>query len=162
MKNLAGDRNCDESIRRELERARIPAVSIEKRNTEVPYTVIGQLSDFTFTRAWYYWVVTGRVPVSVAEELYQDPVGKDDVRAGGHAGGHPIEGYVVAYLDVEGNKILPLTQRQQFQELELSTEGYVFYENPKEMGSGFVTSYHIDSEVGLRLFAHTLRAHGLV
>jgi hypothetical protein len=42
--------------------------------------------SFIFCRAWYYWIVTGFVPLHVAEELYADPIGKKDVRVSGHCG----------------------------------------------------------------------------
>jgi hypothetical protein len=123
MQNLAGNKKADEYIRRELERARISVALADPHNFEVPFTIIGRLGDFVFTRAWTYWVVVGRVPFDVAEELFSDPVGRTDIRVTGHAGcPSPAE--------------------------------WVGVGKP-------VTSYHIDSEVGLRIFADTLRAHNL-
>ena len=41
-------------------------------------------------------------------------------------------------------------------------ESYYFTdEDPSTIGVGFVTSYHIDSQKGLNLFAETMKKHGL-
>ena len=43
-------------------------------------------SSFVFTRAWYYWVVVGYVPESVAVLLHQHPDNRGAVRVNGDAG----------------------------------------------------------------------------
>lgn len=116
MKNLAGVEDCDEHIRKELTEAGITIVDASEHKGEVPYRFIGVLgmqdfnemehsvicqydptriyaesSSFSFRRAWYYWVVVGYVPLYVAEELYNDPVGKKDVRVEGHCACPPPE-----------------------------------------------------------------------
>lgn len=126
MKNLAGDKNCDDTIKLELRRAGIPFVKDARHTGEVPYSVTGCLGKFTFVRAWYYWMVRGNLPLEVAKELHENPVGKTDVRVVGHCGCPPPEEWATK-LD----------------------------------GELFVTSYHIDSEEGLALFAETLRKHDL-
>ena len=73
MRNLAGNEECDQYIERELTRAGIEVVRGERMDTEVPASITGKLGDFTFKRAWYYWMVGGNVPLTVAEELYDDP-----------------------------------------------------------------------------------------
>jgi len=123
MKNLAGVQECDKDIRKELTEAGIRMVAVPKGNTEVPFSVIGQLSYFTFRRAWYYWVVEGDVPLAVAQEMYATEVGKRDVRVVGHCGCPPPEEWAIG---------------------------------------GFVRAYHIDSQEGLKLFADTIRKHGLM
>jgi hypothetical protein len=121
MRNLAGDKDCDREIRRELERARIGMVDGEKEPGEVPATVTGKLLGWKFTRAWYYWVAKAErgpgIPPHDASILYYDPVGRDDIRVDGCAG--------------------------------------------NRMPTGSVNCYHIDSEVGLRVFADTLLALGV-
>lgn len=130
MQNLAGKADCDVQIKRELERARIDIVALPSRlDAEVPASVVGRLGRFRFRRAWYYWMVAGPVPLPVAQELYADPVGIEDVRVAGHCGCPPPE--------------KPWLRN-----------------GPGDQQ--FVMSYHIDSEVGLRLFADTLKKHGLV
>ena len=79
MKNLAGDVSCDHDILQELQTAGIqPVMNKELVRGEVPALITGFLkgqggNDFTFCRAWYYWVVSGSVPLDVAEEMYADP-----------------------------------------------------------------------------------------
>lgn len=48
--------------------------------------VDSEVASFRFKRAWYYWMVGGYVPLNVALELYENPVGKKDIRVDGHAG----------------------------------------------------------------------------
>lgn len=131
MKNLAGNKDCDVEIRRELTRCRIPIIEGERSTGEVPASLTGKLGEFTFRRAWYYWVVTGGVPLSVAQEMYDDPVGREDVRVDGHCGCPAPEG--VAFE----SDLVRLTKR------------------------AVVELYHIDSEIGLRLFVDTIRKYGL-
>ncbi|KKM02273.1 hypothetical protein LCGC14_1786030, partial [marine sediment metagenome] len=107
MRNLAGVEDCDVTIREELEKAGIDIYSIgEPGRSEVPYTLYGGLGgklldeegqafmdrhgvavdtikkfvSFTFERAWYYWVVSGYVPLNIAVEMYENPNGKKDIR----------------------------------------------------------------------------------
>lgn len=161
MQNLAGDKNCDEQIENELRRCGIEAVSVERSSrNEVPYSVMGKLGNFVFTRQWYYWAVEGNVPLSVAQELYADPVGKTDIRVNGDAGRTPPEGRGLTYLNGEGNRLFPLSEKPN--SLEYVDKDIRFVENPSAEGQAFVTSYHIDSEIGLRLFADTLKRHSLV
>lgn len=104
--------------------------------TEVPYSMVGVLThddedfrefqdyaarhgdeklvntlhehmEFVFVRCWRYWSVRGYVPLTVAKEIYANPVGKKSVRAGCHASGPEPETQVkrmyVAGLDVVTN-----------------------------------------------------------
>jgi len=58
----------------------------------LPYEPIVQHASFGFRRAWYYWIATGYVPLTVAEELHADPLTREHARAAGHAGApHPSE-----------------------------------------------------------------------
>lgn len=116
MRNLAGDKDCDVYIREELEKAGITLYNLKKPGrSEVPYTIFGGLggkplsdeekdfmdrhglmieviknnSSFIFTRAWYYWCVSGYVPLNIAVEMYENPNGKKDIRVAGHCGCPP-------------------------------------------------------------------------
>lgn len=104
MINLAGCKESDEHIARELRRARIDAVSVPVYG-EPKATLAGKLGPFTFTRAWRYWVVEGPMPLAVARELYADPIGVDDVRVAGHCGCPPPEPPWVAYYDAAGERL---------------------------------------------------------
>lgn len=134
MKNLAGDRECDAIISEELEKAGIISFKLrEIGRSEVPYTIYGTLggqlltedensfmehygftenaakksTSFVFRRAWYYWIVEGYVPLFVAEEIYKNPNGRKDIRAGGHCGCLPPSEQLVRYkvcgMDVVNN-----------------------------------------------------------
>jgi hypothetical protein len=114
MKNLAGNRECDVEIRRELTSCGIEIVELpEPRRGEVPARLTGRIGRFTFTRAWYYWVVQGSMPLARARTLYDNPVGRTDIRVEGHCG-------------------CPAPEHD-------------------------VASYHIDSELGLHIFAMMAR-----
>ena len=103
MKNLAGESSCNASIAEELVEAGIGlAIAREGLKREVPATIVGRLGAFSFVRGWYYWMVSGPVPLAVAEELYADTVGRTDVRVAGHAGCPPPSewedgGFVCSY-----------------------------------------------------------------
>lgn len=166
MKNLAGVVACDEYIRRELERARIPAVDVERvRHPDVSYSVIGKLGPFEFRRAWYYWTVDGPVPLDVARELYEDPVGKEDVRVAGHCGCPPPEHPWVTYFDAEGFQLVTDPERKLEKERDalkakgmLSLDSLRFVDDAASVAvRAIVGTYHIDTEVGLRLFVDTIR-----
>lgn len=123
MRNLAGVKECDLFIERELARARIALEACGEHRGEVPYRMIGRLGPIEFRRAWTYWVARGTVPLEVARQLYADPVGSTDIRVAGHCGCPAPEPPWIDTID----------------------------------GDKFVTSYHIDSEVGLRIFADAIR-----
>ena len=116
MKNLAGVETCDDDIRLELAKAGITAFDIKKGRSEVPYSVVGllghkefsddeleffkmmecniTLASFTFTRSWYYWSVTGYVPLEVADIMYANPNGVKEIRAGGDCACRPPSTWV--------------------------------------------------------------------
>ncbi len=172
MQNLAGNERCDDFILKELERAKIEAVHGPRSDREVPASIAGRLGPYTFTRAWYYWVAKGPVPLEVAKEMYADPVGRADIRVSGHCGCPPPEDPWMTYRTKDGKevwhvaeeqKILDMNSRHDFmaESWEKMKQGIVFAEDRAAAGRAFVESYHIDTEVGLRLFADTLRKHGL-
>ncbi|MEY2664950.1 MAG: Ralstonia phage [Candidatus Parcubacteria bacterium] len=163
MKNLAGVAECDKEIRRELARSGIEVVDIEKGNTEVPYSVIGTLGTMTFRRAWYYWVVNCRVPLDVAKMLYTDPVGKTDIRVAGHCGCPAPEEWV-EYIDERGMILWPNSKRPVDEKIIklIDFKKYRFVDDLAVEGVPYITTYHIDSEIGLRTFVDIVRRHNLV
>jgi len=90
MKNAAGDKNCDEYIREELEIAGIPFEEddiFKHSNGEVPSGIVGIFDGWTFRRAWYYWVAetkTSPLLFKYADKLHEK-YGKD-VRVAGNCG----------------------------------------------------------------------------
>ena len=171
MKNLAGREDCDKFIEEELTKCGIELIRLPARlRSEVPASIIGRLGKFQFHRAWYYWVVQGLMPLEVAQELYADPVGKTDVRIKGHCGCPPPEERWITWLGKNGKRLLLLKERAEavkvFEKrkdlLERFLSEFDFSENPSVEGEAFIDSYHIDSELGLRIFADALKKHNLV
>lgn len=169
MKNLAGNKDCDKEIERELTRCSIEVVPDQPRVGEVPSSLLGKLGLFTFFRAWYYWVVRGDMPLKIAQELYNDPVGKTDIRVCGDCSCPAPEGVFITWRDKDGKVLLSTIQREALlitcgennPIVKKVLEEYRFVDDPAAEGSGFVVSYHIDTELGLRIFADTLKRHGL-
>lgn len=177
MENLAGREDCDIKIRKELLKAGVDIVELPSpMQREVPSSVIGLLPGFRFHRAWYYWVVTGEVPLNVARELYEDPNGIEDVRVAGNCGCPPPEKWVEHY-DENGMQLAPLDQENEILAYENDPETSDFMkeivekvratvryvEDPaNEAAKSVVTSYHIDTQEGLNFFVSTLRKHGVV
>lgn len=160
MENLARNPTCDMFIERELRDAGIRLVRGNRQEGEVPATISGALGAFTFTRAWYYWIVEGKMPLDVAKELYEDPVGKTDVRVAGHGGCPPPEDPWIRWEDSKEREIYPLSSKpKNYPESEPGYEA--FFEDPSKIGKGYITLYHIDTEEGLKLFAETIRQHQL-
>lgn len=169
MKNLAGNKECDVDIERELTRCGIEIVRDQPREGEVPSSLRGTLGSLTFSRAWYYWMVRGSVPLAIAKELYADPVGRTDIRVNGHCGcpapGGEDGGYAT-WRDPETMK--QLVTHDEWNDLQRRTEElpslkpYLDESQPSDdptTGEAFIEGYHIDSEVGLRLFADILKKH---
>ena len=172
MKNLAGITTCDRDIMNELNESGIPVVLSDPHSGEVPYTIEGQLGEFKFTRRWTNWQVTGRVPIDVAKELFKNPIGEKYVRVVGDCMGPQPEMYA-SWFTADGHGVRPLSEKSSTENtLKYLTPGssgakflgsLVFSDDPKSIGAQqYVTSYHIDTQEGLNLFAQTLRAHGLV
>lgn len=172
MINLAGNKNCDLEIERELRRARLVLIRGEVSNHEVASRLTATLGPLTFWRAWRYWVVSGPVPLSVARELYADPIGVTDVRVNGHCGCPAPESPWARHVDANGKRLSRLDgpdapSRREVNPSPLMAEMYAridatceFVEDPASVAvASFVDTYHIDSEAGLRLFVDTVRRH---
>lgn len=169
MENLAGRKDCDGFIEDELVICDIEVVRHEPRlKNEVPASLTGKLGLFTFTRGWYYWMVEGPLPLPIARELYEHPIGRQVVRVSGHCASPPPEEWVTWTLP-DGRKVVPVGEEARFDDLikdGFSTSSakskYAFSDNPESIGAvACVMSYHIDTLRGLKLFADTLRKHGL-
>jgi len=167
MKNLAGVPMCDIDIAEELKTAGITLVDVPLSRGEVPYRIEGRFANFTFWRAWYYWVVKGLVPLHVAQELYADPVGKKDVRVDGHCGCPPPEKPWIHFRDASGVLLVPQDQYDEFVRVFkdevpeiMKRQNFRFSDDPGKEGKPYVECYHIDSQEGLNLFIATLKKHG--
>lgn len=177
MENLAGRGWVDSKISKELSEAKVGAVVHDfPLGTEVKTSVTGKLGNFEFTRAWYYWAVKGEVPIKVAQELYEDPIGRKDVRVVGHCACPSPEEWVEHY-DANGMRLSPKSQEKEILDVENNPnsselmmglaksvrERVRFVDNPeKEAYKSIIPSYHIDTQEGLNFFINTLIKHGLV
>lgn len=167
MKNLAHDEECDRLIRQELDRCGIPIIPAEKARSDVPYKIRGKLGGFEFDRYWYYWSVEGMVPLEVAKKLYDDPVGKTDIRCNGHCG-CPLPEQGLTWI-ADGKVIVKTSELAQYEHFESkgyipkgTKDQYIFSDEPEKIGKAFVDGYHIDTELGLYIFVNALKAAGLV
>ena len=172
MINLAGAGlvPTNKAILRELERVGLtPSFFNEPTTTEVQTTVYAKLNGLTFVRAWTYWVVSGIVPLDAAKALYAGPVGKTDIRVSGHCGCPPPEAPWVDWLDPKTNKqIIPtknLEQRDQMlrilgeDAMKDFMDSHIFHDDPASLGAfGYITTYHIDTELGLYIFVQAAKA----
>lgn len=165
LPNLAGVSGCDEVIRQELTLARIPIVEGVASQGEVPSTVEGKLGEFTFRRAWRYWDVRGPLPLAVAQALYADPAGRQHVRVLGHCG-RPNPAMFAIHYGADGRELVPLSQEAPLRDFvrrglitaEQVAQFAFVVEPAAEATRSFVKGYHIDSVVGLRLFADAVSA----
>jgi len=113
MINLAGRWDAEKYVMDELKTAGIEVVREAKNlNNEVSVPLAGQLGKYHFTRAWYYYIVSGNVPLKVAQELYKSKTGKRDIRVVGHCGCPPPENWVT-WLDDDGVKLITLEENEE-------------------------------------------------
>ena len=169
MRNLAGVEDCDLEIEQELTMARINIVKLPaKVSSEVKFSLMGELNSWKFSRAWYYWVATeGRLPLEVARKLWQDPIGKKDVRCGGHCGCLSPDEYGATYLGENGIHLCSDPEGKEEKGWDrLVEKGLIHKEEPRPhfvqdkkavYKTAYVDLYHIDSLAGLRLFADTIK-----
>jgi hypothetical protein len=169
--NLAGRPDAEYIVHQELERCGIPVIEEDHTRNEVSVKIAGKLGDFHFERAWYYWIVSGKVPLKIAKEIYDNPIGKTDIRAGGDCGcEEPTEdNYFVNSYDKDGK--LLLDRRPEEDEMwdkiiekdpELGEKTRRVDDKIKYTDKIFVENYDIDSELGLYIFVETLKKHNLV
>ncbi len=168
MRNLAGAHYCDDVIHEELSQAGLTAIVVprDEVHSEVPYTLEGQMRGFKFRRAWRYWVVEGRVPIEAARDLYENPVGRKAVRAGGDCT-CPEPETQAEWFDFAGQRVYPDPTGEQeakwrgFIETHPECRGEPGYFAPDPSvitgAHAFVTCYHIDTQEGLNLFVETMR-----
>jgi hypothetical protein len=167
--NVAGEspEKTDAILREELTICGIDIIETSELipHPEVNTHISGKLGDIIMKRNWYYWIVVGKIPLDIAKKLYNDPVGKRDVRVVGDCGCPPPEDPWISYildgkqLDYESRKPIDW-ENNCWDDIR---EELIFVENPAiEPGvEMFIDHYHIDSEVGLRFFADTMKKHGL-
>lgn len=103
MINLAGVPECDAAICRELQAAGINIEEIEKKESEVPYLLIGKLGGWTFKRAWYYWMADAPIGEGIPEAAARRLNGEwfDEVRVFGYSGGARVKSWLSPRLTID-------------------------------------------------------------
>ena len=178
MKNLACNHptyaqilETNATVGSELREAGIPIVQQDPTHRgEVPSEYKGQYEGFTFTRAWYYWVVTGAVSMEAAKEIYANPIGVTDVRAEGHCACPPPEDQSILIDDntkriVVANKEwkegIDMYVRMKSERSLMSWMTEYISDKDVKSSTPYVRLYHIDSQEGLNLFMQTIRKYNL-
>jgi hypothetical protein len=181
MKNLAGAEEADIQIQEELLLAGIELVHGVRGNTEVPYSITGKLGDFTFRRAWYYWMAGADegngLPVDVATAMHERAypiVGERQpatygqvIRVAGHCGCPPPSEWADHFDDLGRKVVLDPEGEQEASLRRYIEQGYIELKVLDKLrfapslegvaARSVVTSYHIDSQLGLNEFARVLK-----
>lgn len=176
MKNLAGVKEADLSIKEELYLAGIEAVTGEAKG-EVPYTLEGRIGKWRLRRAWYYWVASVEIKTDGLElehalELHNmpNPIDSDkimgtSIRSGGHCGCPSPDEYGAqpVYDESLNKKLVALGyETKEFQGKEYVSinvgEMSELCKSGKLDVKQYVDCYHIDDQIGLNEFAKYLRA----
>lgn len=120
-----------------------------------------------------YWRVKGPVPLWVAQFLYADPAGRGLIRVDGDCTCPAPEGNHIEWRMPGGSLVLPLHEYESAKLYASRPTGLIadiakttletclFHDDPASVGaSGFVMQYHIDGDLGLRVFVDIVRKHG--
>ena len=163
MINLAGNKLADDFIREELILANIEVIKVKKNEGEVPYTFMGKLGNWGFTRAWTHWIARAPdgkgLPLEIASIMHEQD--------------YPIQGLnqpkkYGEIIRVTGNCTSPhprqwaLPCEKEMDNWSKTTEKYwgeISYRNLAKLcnegaipGQRFVNLYHIDNQLGLNYF----------
>lgn len=183
MINLAGVATCDETIRTELAAAGIDIVEGDRRRCGVPYSLTGRLGAFSFRRAWYYWMVSGLMPLEAAKRMAKTPCPAKTHYAWSLATDKGERNYRTLYgarmrAQRLGGQVKKSRRAIQLASLTandvIRVRGYAGGADPEEMATwhdeagnylhmyqpgarAYVRSYHIDTQAGVNLFAETIR-----
>ncbi len=179
MKNLAGDSNADRTILEELYLAGIEPIPAPEHTSEVPFTVVGRIGNWRLHRAWTYWVATVEIltdglPLEAAMELHntKNPINPEinlgeTIRSGGHCGCLAPDEYGADpdYDDPDFNNQLKALgyEEEYWKILEKSMINITVGEVSQLCKEGklnverYVTTYHIDDQIGLNEFVKYLK-----
>ena len=131
MKNLAGNKNCDDFITSELKKAGLEPMPTVKDDGEVAYSFYGEVGGFKLTRAWTYWVADADVDYGLSLEVATEL----------HEAEYRGEGYPEKYGDC------------------VRVTGHCGCPPPKDWlnEKGKISSYHIDTQEGLNRFVQVVK-----
>jgi hypothetical protein len=118
----------------------------------------------------YYWIVKGPVPLEVAQQIAKDSVASL-IRVAGHCGCPPPEDPWITWRMPDGTTLATEKEGAEFDRLLSiglllpdAKDKYTFTDDPavRSQAEGYIETYHIDSELGLRVFVDYLRWNGLL
>jgi hypothetical protein len=169
MRNLAERLDCDWVVQRELERAQIEVIQLDRAVGEVPSRVRGRIGPVEIARAPKCYIAEGPVPIEAARYLYADPIGRRDALIHGMCDRPPPSAPWVAWYTADGGRVYPREQETAYRETQArwpeafaDVPPLVFHDLPEQLGAvGFVDYYHLVSEDGLQVFASVLRRHAV-
>ena len=127
--------------------------------------VIGKVNKFLFTAYLCndYFIAQGKVPLNIAQKLYNDPIGKD-IRVNGYCTHPKPEGVQINWY-LHNKQIYSLDALEEAKGCIGATKVFaqsfidnnLFSDNPVSLGAeGFIELYHIDSQLALRVFTDTI------
>lgn len=116
-----------------------------------------------------YWIVRGRVPIDVANIIYIDPA-SNHIRVVGHISCVAPQAPWINWFMPDGTELGTVEEKEYLEKYNMSSSykehmsRFTFTDDPelRKMAKGFITLYHIDSEVGLRVFVDYLRWFKLI
>lgn len=119
--------------------------------------------------ALYYWIAKGPVPLAVAHELYEHPLGRRAIRVNGAWCCPPPQDHEVAWYTSEGARVWSSHEEAAMKRMPpWITEPWhrlgpiVFHDRPTEIGAtAYVELYHLHGDDALALFESVLRKHGV-
>jgi hypothetical protein len=169
MRKLTAEPDYDRAIAWELQQARIETIVVLMKCDEVPSRLRGRLGPIAFWRDATYWVAQGPVPLHVAFDIYEHPLGRRQIRVEGNWDSPAPAMPWVAWYTPEGARVYPVERADGYQHacdkwphLLESSRPIVFHDAPEAIGAtGYIDLYHIDSIDALQLFASILRKHSI-
>ena len=170
--NLAGNSEANQQILYELKYAEIPVIEMLDNLGEVPSAYVGVLGTlplkfdkeivpitdmfaFTFIRYGAYYSIHGKVPLIIAERIYETK--PENIRMNGGAEEKPTENNAT-WIDKESGRILALKSKlknysNKIKNLCLENDEYLFVDGKlSDYGNPYITSYHIDDQKSLNYF----------
>ena len=146
--------DADKEVKNELLIANIPVFKLPSyMNTEVKTRYIGLLNGFVFYRAWTYWICCGDIPLNEAQYLY-DNYKELKIRAGGHC--ENVNPVTVSYNPVYKKAVIDLANKDIGEYINKCKDIVDDKTLPR-----FVSTYHIDTQLGLCKLAQIIREHNI-
>ena len=154
----------------ELTRAGVvPRPNLPEDRGEVKAEFMGIYRGFSFRRQWYYWAVSGYVPIAIAEKMFANPIGVKDIRADGDCSCPDPRSIFKTFDSISGQELVSDEEWEDAMRLfsnypSMKSKYETSYVTASQAGTRLwrgITSYHIDSQEGLVLFMDKMRYHDI-